>query len=67
MRRERSERREVMGAGGEMQVEGDTCSGKIVFEMKRRLPGGRRETTGKDFSAQVQRGDRCVNWPERLR
>ncbi len=59
MRRERSERREVMGSA-KMQVEEASRSGKIVFEME----NVNYQVDGKvlvhDFSAQVQRGDKIA-------
>ncbi|HFZ8995278.1 TPA: ABC transporter ATP-binding protein [Citrobacter freundii] len=59
MRRERSERREVMGTA-KMQVEEASRSGKIVFEME----NVKYQIAGKqlvnDFSAQVQRGDKIA-------
>ncbi|HGB5494160.1 TPA: ATP-binding cassette domain-containing protein [Salmonella enterica subsp. enterica serovar Virchow] len=55
MRRERSERREVMGTA-KMQVEEATRSGKIVFEMENVDYQVEGKQLVKDFSAQVQRG-----------
>lgn len=59
MRRERGERREVMGTA-KMQVEEATRSGKIVFEMENvnyQIDG---KQLVKDFSAQVQRSDKIA-------
>lgn len=59
MRRERSERREVMGSA-RMNVEEATRSGKIVFEMENvnyQIDG---KVLVNDFSAQVQRGDKIA-------
>ncbi|MBJ3815285.1 ABC transporter ATP-binding protein [Shimwellia pseudoproteus] len=59
MRRERGERRDVMGKA-KMQVEEATRSGKIVFEIENL----HYEIDGKvlvnDFSAQVMRGDKIA-------
>ncbi|GLR09817.1 ABC transporter ATP-binding protein [Mixta theicola] len=59
LRHERSERREVMGKA-QMQVEEASRSGKIVFELENvnYSIGGR--TLVRDFSAQVQRGDKIA-------
>ncbi len=59
LRRERSERREVMGKAN-MQVEEASRSGKIVFELEdvNYAVGGRQLV--KDFSRQVQRGDKIA-------
>jgi ATP-binding cassette subfamily F protein uup len=59
MRRERSERREVMGSA-KMQVEEASRSGKIVIEMENvhYAVDGKKLVT--DFSAQVQRGDKIA-------
>jgi ATP-binding cassette subfamily F protein uup len=59
LRRERSERREVMGTA-KMQVEESTRSGKIVFELENvnyQIDG---KVLVRDFSAQVQRGDKIA-------
>ncbi len=59
MRRERGERREVMGTA-KMQVEEASRSGKIVFEMEDvcyRVDG---KQLVKDFSARVLRGDKIA-------
>ncbi|WP_411703567.1 ABC transporter ATP-binding protein [Edaphovirga cremea] len=59
LRRERSERREVMGTA-KMQVEESTRSGKIVFELENvnyQIDG---KVLIRDFSAQVQRGDKIA-------
>ncbi|QKJ86636.1 ABC transporter ATP-binding protein [Paramixta manurensis] len=59
LRRERSERREVMGKA-KMQVEEATKSGKIVFELEavNYAIGAKQLVT--NFSAQVQRGDKIA-------
>ncbi len=59
LRNERSERREVMGTA-KMQVEEAVRSGKIVFEMEdvNYQVGGK--VLVRDFSAQVQRGDKIA-------
>ncbi|WP_338562663.1 ABC transporter ATP-binding protein [Erwinia sp. E_sp_B04_7] len=59
LRNERSERREVMGKAN-MQVEEASRSGKIVFEMENvnYSVGGKQLV--RDFSAQVQRGDKIA-------
>ncbi len=59
MRRERSDRREVLGSA-KMQVEEAVRSGKIVFELEdvNYAIDGRPLVTG--FTAQVQRGDKIA-------
>ncbi|WP_431022566.1 ABC transporter ATP-binding protein [Erwinia rhapontici] len=59
LRRERSDRREVMGKAN-MQVEEASRSGKIVFELEnvRYAVGGKQLV--RDFSRQVQRGDKIA-------
>lgn len=57
MRRERGERREVMGTA-KMQVEEASRSGKIVFEMEDVCYQVNGKQLVKDFSAQVLRGDK---------
>jgi ABC transport system ATP-binding/permease protein len=57
LRRERSERREVMGKAN-MQVGEASRSGKIVFELEHVNYGVDGKTLVQDFSAQVQRGDK---------
>ncbi len=59
MRRERSERREVMGSA-KMQVEEASRSGKIVFEMENVCYQVAGKTLVRDFSAQVMRGDKIA-------
>ncbi|EKY3197516.1 ABC transporter ATP-binding protein [Cronobacter turicensis] len=59
MRRERGERREVMGSA-KMQVEEATRSGKIVFEMENVNYRVGEKVLVSDFSAQVQRGDKIA-------
>ncbi|HCI9518829.1 TPA: ABC transporter ATP-binding protein [Klebsiella pneumoniae] len=59
MRRERSERREVMGSA-KMQVEEASRSGKIVFEMENVNYQVDGKVLVKDFSAQIQRGDKIA-------
>ncbi|MGY5356548.1 ABC transporter ATP-binding protein [Cronobacter dublinensis] len=59
MRRERGERREVMGSA-KMQVEEATRSGKIVFELENANYRLGDKTLVRDFSAQVQRGDKIA-------
>ncbi|EGT5712462.1 ABC transporter ATP-binding protein [Cronobacter dublinensis] len=59
MRRERGERREVMGSA-KMQVEEATRSGKIVFELENVNYHLGDKTLVRDFSAQVQRGDKIA-------
>lgn len=59
LRRERSERREVMGKAN-MQVEEASRSGKIVFELENVHYQVQGRTLVEDFSAQVQRGDKIA-------
>ncbi|MDY0970178.1 ABC transporter ATP-binding protein [Siccibacter turicensis] len=59
MRRERGERREVMGSA-KMQVEEATRSGKIVFEMEHVDYEMAGKQLIKDLSAQVQRSDKIA-------
>ncbi|MBK0079131.1 ABC transporter ATP-binding protein [Kosakonia sp. S58] len=59
MRRERSERREVMGSA-KMQVEEASRSGKIVFELEHVDYGIDGKALVRDFSTQVQRGDKIA-------
>ncbi|YCI80393.1 ABC transporter ATP-binding protein [Enterobacteriaceae bacterium] len=59
MRRERGERREVMGSA-KMQVEEATRSGKIVFEMEHVDYAMAGKQLIKDLSAQVQRSDKIA-------
>ncbi|WP_336817836.1 ABC transporter ATP-binding protein [Cedecea sp. MMO-103] len=59
MRRERGERREVMGSA-KMQVEEASRSGKIVFEMEDVNYQVAGKTLVRDFSAQVLRGDKIA-------
>ncbi|WP_024560854.1 ABC transporter ATP-binding protein [Franconibacter pulveris 601] len=59
MRRERSERRDVMGSA-KMQVEEATRSGKIVFELEEVSYRLADRLLVKDFSAQVQRSDKIA-------
>lgn len=59
MRNERSERREVMGSA-RMNVEEASRSGKIVFEMEDVNYQVDGKTLVRDFSAQVQRGDKIA-------
>ncbi|HBL6926536.1 TPA: ABC transporter ATP-binding protein [Citrobacter koseri] len=59
MRRERSERREVMGTA-KMQVEEAARSGKIVFEMENVSYQVDGKQLVNDFSAQVQRADKIA-------
>ncbi|HEI8489213.1 TPA: ABC transporter ATP-binding protein [Citrobacter koseri] len=59
MRRERSERREVMGTA-KMQVEEAARSGKIVFEMENISYQVDGKQLVNDFSAQVQRADKIA-------
>lgn len=59
LRRERSERREVMGKAN-MQVGEASRSGKIVFELEHVNYGVGGKTLVHDFSAQVQRGDKIA-------
>ncbi|EIX9604781.1 ABC transporter ATP-binding protein [Klebsiella pneumoniae] len=59
MRRERGERREVMGSV-KMQVEEASRSGKIVFEMENVNYQVDGKVLVKNFSAQIQRGDKIA-------
>lgn len=59
LRREHSERREVMGKAN-MQVGEASRSGKIVFEMENVDYSVGGKTLVKDFSSQVQRGDKIA-------
>ncbi|MDW5499846.1 ABC transporter ATP-binding protein [Pseudomonas lundensis] len=59
LRNERSERREVMGTA-KMQVEEAVRSGKIVFEMENVNYQVGGKVLVRDFSAQVQRGDKIA-------
>ncbi|MDC9603468.1 ABC transporter ATP-binding protein [Xenorhabdus griffiniae] len=59
LRMERAERRNVMGTA-KMQVEEATRSGKIVFEMENVNYQIGDKTLVKNFSAQVQRGDKIA-------
>ena len=59
LRRERSERRDVMGKAN-MQVGEAARSGKIVFELENVHYGVEGKTLVKDFSAQLQRGDKIA-------
>ncbi|MDU6411581.1 MAG: ABC transporter ATP-binding protein [Yersiniaceae bacterium] len=59
LRRERSERREVMGTA-KMQVEEASRSGKIVFELENVSYRVGEKQLVSDFSAQVQRGDKIA-------
>ncbi|ATA21507.1 ATP-binding cassette subfamily F protein uup [Gibbsiella quercinecans] len=59
LRTERSERREVMGAA-KMQVEEAVRSGKIVFELENVNYQVGNKVLVRDFSAQVQRGDKIA-------
>ena len=59
MRRERGARREVMGSA-RMQVEEASRSGKIVFEMENVNYQVDGKVLVKDFSAQIQRGDKIA-------
>ncbi len=59
LRRERSERRDVMGKAN-MQVGEAARSGKIVFEMENVDYSVGGKTLVKDFSTQVQRGDKIA-------
>ncbi|MFZ4832707.1 ABC transporter ATP-binding protein [Rouxiella sp. Mn2063] len=59
LRRERSERREVMGTA-KMQVEEASRSGKIVFEMEDVSYSVAGKQLVNRFSAQVQRGDKIA-------
>ncbi|MGV3344864.1 ABC transporter ATP-binding protein [Enterobacteriaceae bacterium LUAb1] len=59
LRHERSQRREVMGKA-KMQVEEASRSGKIVFELEQVNYAVSHKTLVKDFSVQVQRGDKIA-------
>ena len=59
MRRERGERGEVMGSA-KMQVEEASRSGKIVFEMENVNYQVDGKVLVKNFSAQIQRGDKIA-------
>ncbi|QCR36524.1 ABC transporter ATP-binding protein [Nissabacter sp. SGAir0207] len=59
LRRERADRREVMGSA-KMQVEEATRSGKIVFELENVNYRLADKVLVKDFTAQVQRGDKIA-------
>ncbi|WP_158784270.1 ABC transporter ATP-binding protein [Pantoea sp. BAV 3049] len=59
LRRERSERREVMGKAN-MQVEEASRSGKIVFELENVCYGVGGKQLVRDFTSQVQRGDKIA-------
>jgi len=59
MRRERGERRGVMGSA-KMQVGEASRSGKIVFEMENVNYQVDGKVLVKDFSAQIQRGDKIA-------
>ncbi len=59
LRRERSERREVMGKAN-MQVGEASRSGKIVFELENVDYAVDGKQLANDFSAQVQRGDKIA-------
>ncbi|MBJ7220577.1 MULTISPECIES: ABC transporter ATP-binding protein [unclassified Brenneria] len=59
MRNERSQRREVMGAA-KMQVEEAARSGKIVFELEEVNYQIDNKVLTRNFSAQVQRGDKIA-------
>ncbi|KQN56804.1 ABC transporter ATP-binding protein [Erwinia sp. E602] len=59
LRRERSERREVMGKAN-MQVEEASRSGKIVFELEDVAYGINGKQLVNGFSRQVQRGDKIA-------
>ena len=59
LRRERSERREVMGKAN-MSVGEASRSGKIVFELENVDYGISGKQLVKDFSVQVQRGDKIA-------
>lgn len=59
MRRERGVRREVMGSA-KMQVEEASRSGKIVFEMENVNYQVDGKVLVKNFSAQIQRGDKIA-------
>ncbi|WP_075181170.1 ABC transporter ATP-binding protein [Pantoea sp. 1.19] len=59
LRRERAERREVMGKA-KMQVEEASRSGKIVFELEQVNYAIADRTLVRNFSIQVQRGDKIA-------
>ncbi|WP_353613904.1 ABC transporter ATP-binding protein [Mangrovibacter phragmitis] len=59
MRRERGERREVMGRA-QMQVEEASRSGKIVFEIENLHYAIEDKVLVDNFSSQVQRGDKIA-------
>lgn len=59
MRQERSQRREVMGSA-KMQVEEAARSGKIVFELEAVNYQVDNKVLTRNFSAQVQRGDKIA-------
>ncbi len=59
LRQERTERREVIGSA-KMQVEEATRSGKIVFEMEDVTYRLEDRVLVRNFSAQVQRGDKIA-------
>lgn len=59
LRRERSERREVMGKAN-MQVEEASRSGKIVFELENVSYRIGEKQLVRNFTAQVQRGDKIA-------
>ncbi|WP_409307513.1 ABC transporter ATP-binding protein [Pectobacterium sp. B1J-3] len=59
MRHERSQRREVMGSA-KMQVEEAARSGKIVFELEEVNYQIDNKVLARNFSAQVQRGDKIA-------
>ncbi|EHD21871.1 MULTISPECIES: ABC transporter ATP-binding protein [Brenneria] len=59
MRQERSQRREVMGSA-KMQVEEAARSGKIVFELEAVNYQIDNKILARNFSAQVQRGDKIA-------
>src|SRR5476649_778053 len=59
LRQERTERREVIGSA-KMQVEEATRSGKIVFEMEDVTYRLEERVLVRNFSAQVQRGDKIA-------
>ncbi|MCL2900019.1 ABC transporter ATP-binding protein [Brenneria tiliae] len=59
MRQERSQRREVMGSA-KMQVEEAARSGKIVFELEAVNYQIDDKILARNFSAQVQRGDKIA-------
>ncbi|MEC5320256.1 ABC transporter ATP-binding protein [Brenneria populi subsp. brevivirga] len=59
MRQERAQRREAMGSA-KMQVEEAARSGKIVFELEEVNYQVDNKVLTRDFSAQVQRGDKIA-------